>query len=125
VDSVHGSTVDQIHKTKGYAIKDAHRRSDGCGHVHARDGDGSPERKMARQRFASVSLGEGSRPPFCARVGTTCSGEACAGFKREAWAVTATNTGRGQNGHSGEPVRMLMCTKEREKGWVMMLTMQR
>jgi hypothetical protein len=78
MDSVHGSTVDQFHKTKGYAIRDVHRRSDGCGRVHARDDGGSPERKMARRRFASVRLGAGSRPPFRTRVGPTRSGEACA-----------------------------------------------
>jgi hypothetical protein len=30
-------------------------------------------------------------------------------------ATTATSTGRGWSGHSGEPVRLLLCAKEREK----------
>jgi hypothetical protein len=77
MDSVHGSTVDQFHKMKGYAIRDVHRRSDDCGRVHARDDGGSPKRKMARRRFAGVRSGEGSQPPFRTRVGPTRSGEAC------------------------------------------------
>jgi hypothetical protein len=77
MDSVHGSTVDQFHKTKGYAIKDVHRRSNGRERVQARGGGGSPEKDIARQRFSGVSSGEGSQSPFRARVGATCSGESC------------------------------------------------
>jgi hypothetical protein len=76
VDSTHGFTVDHKLKMKGYAISCVHLRTNDCGRVQARAAACAPKTETARRRFAGVGSGEGSWPPFCARVGATRRGGA-------------------------------------------------
>jgi hypothetical protein len=88
---------------------------------------GALETGTARRRFACVCSGESSRWPNHVWIGATRSGEACSlnhGFSREARASTADGVGRGQNGHSSEPVKALLCTRKRQKGMAVLLTTQ-
>jgi hypothetical protein len=88
----------------------------------------SPESGGARPELAGVGPGRRSRPPIRPRAGAKRCGGACArdrGVHRGDCASPAAGTGRGRNGHSGELVDVLLCTKGRENGWGLMLTVQR
>jgi hypothetical protein len=85
----------------------------------------SPESGGARRELAGVGPRRRSRPSTRPQASAKRRGGACArdrGVKGGDCASPAAGTGRGRSGRSGELVGTLLCTKGREKGPSLLLT---